>query len=72
MYSVKRRATMDEKLWGVFLPENILVHSARFDGANGEASIWFSYAGSANIHKATIKRDSAGKWHLFEICEKFD
>jgi hypothetical protein len=62
---------MAREFWEMFLPENIVVKSARWDGKSGAAEIHFSYPEElTRIFTAKFVRGgphSTSEWHLEEI-----
>ena len=64
---------MAREFWEIFLPDNIIVVGARWDGKNGTAEVTFMYAEeSRRTFKAKFVKNSNSinsDWHLSEICD---
>ena len=59
---------MAREFWEMFLPDNIEVLSARWDGSNGVAQLKFRYPDSTKIFVASFVKDKVNLvWHLEEI-----
>ena len=64
---------MAREFWEIFLPDNIIVVGARWDGKTGNAEITFMYAEeSRRLFKAKFVKNcnsTNSDWHLSEICD---
>jgi len=61
---------MAREFWEMFLPDNIIVLSARWVGKEGVAQLKFRYPDSTKIFVANFVRNNAvinSEWHLDEI-----
>jgi len=58
---------MDDRIWNVFLPDDIIVRKARFDGLKGEATIWFQYPNHPTLHRCCIHRNASNDWVISDI-----
>ena len=61
---------MAREFWEMFLPEDIIVLGARWDGKSGVAQLKFRYPDSSKIFVASFIKNNAcinSDWHLDEI-----